>query len=344
MNSNDKKKDITIKDIAKEAGVSLGTVSNFLNKKVAVSEKLSKRLRKVISKYNFRLNFSASSLRGKISKLIGIIIPDSSSLVFSFVIKEIEKLSHEFGYSVVVCNSDSNYAAEVEYINVLKSRNVDGIIIIPSEENMAIFDGFNLDIIPVVLMNRRINNSNIDYVTIDIYPALLEVINYLVGLGHKKIAYMNREIHLVQSRERLNGYKVGLKNNKIKIRKEFIIDGEGYFLEGGYKDMVKILKLDDKPTAIIAYNDSMAIGAIKAIKDHNFKVPDDFSVVGFDNSFINDYVEPTLTSLTFQKKEIAGKAFNLLLKRMNGDKGPPQGIVLHSSLVIRNSTGENKRK
>lgn len=343
MNPNNKEKDITIIDIAKEAGVSLGTVSNFLNKKVTVSEKLSKRIQKVISKYNYRMNVSASSLRGKISKLIGVIIPDSSSVGFSFVTKEIEKLAHEFGYSVVVCNSDNNFAAEVEYMNMLKSRNVDGIIVLPSEEDIKIFNGIDLNKIPVVLINRKIDNSNVDYVTIDMYGALTKAINYLVGLKHKKIAIMIREINLAQSKERLKAYKDGLKNNNIDFNKKFIINGPGFFVEDGYKDMVQILNLEDRPTAVIAYNDNMAIGAIKAVKDHNLKIPDDFSIIGFDNIYIDDYLEPTLTSLTFQKKEIASKAFDLLLKRMNGEKGTPQGIIVSSTLVIRNSTGRNRR-
>jgi len=341
---NNKKKSITIKDIAKEAGVSLGTVSNYLNRNVPVSKKLSKKIQKVISKYDFRKNISASSLRGKNSKLIGVIIPDSSSMVFSFVIKEIEKLAHNYGYSVVICNSDNNYGKEIEYMNVLKSRNTDGIIIIPSEEKLDIFHGFDLKKIPVVLINRRIINSNVDYVTIDTYSVLIELIDYLVGLGHRKIAYMSRELYLSQSRERLNGYIDGLKKNKININDKLIIEGEGYFIEGGYNDMQSILNLDERPTAVIAYNDSMAIGAIKAIKDHKLNVPEDFSVIGFDNSFIDDYIEPALTSLTFQKKEIANKSFELLLKRMNGDKSPPQGIKVSSSLVIRKSTGKNCNK
>ncbi|MCL5071043.1 MAG: LacI family transcriptional regulator [Actinobacteria bacterium] len=336
-------KDITIKDIAKEAGVSLGTVSNFFNRRAIVSNKLSKRIQKVISKHNYRINLSASSLRGKITKMIGVIIPDSSSVGFSFVTKEIEKLAHEFGYSVVVCNSDNNFEAEVEYVNVLKSRNVDGIIVLPSKEDIKIFDGLDLNRVPVVLINRKIDNSNVDYVTIDMYGALTKAINYLVGLKHKKIAIMIREVDLAQSKERLKAYKDGLKNNNIDFNKKFIISGPGFFVEDGYKDMVQILNLEDRPTAVIAYNDNMAIGAIKAIKDHNLKIPDDFSIIGFDNIYIDDYLEPTLTSLTFQKKEIANKAFNLLLKRMNGDKGIPQGIIVSSSLVIRNSTGENRK-
>ena len=134
------KKDITIKDIAREAGVSISTVSNFFNKRNIVSEKLIKRIEKVISKYNYGINIAASSLRGKNSKLIGIIIPDSSNLAFSYVIKIIEKLARDKGYGVVVCNSDYNQIIEIEYINALKLRNVDGLIMIPTIEDRKIFN------------------------------------------------------------------------------------------------------------------------------------------------------------------------------------------------------------
>jgi len=343
MNSKNKKKVITIKDIAKEAGVCIGTVSKFFNDRSVVSEKLSAQIQKVITKHNYRINVSASSLRGKITKMIGVIIPDSSSLHFSFVIKEIEKLANQFGYSVLICNSENNFNTELEYINVLKSRNIDGLIIIPSEENIRILERLDLEKTPVVLINRIIKNSNVDSINIDTYNILLEVIDYLVSLKHKKIAFIIRETHLIQSMERLRGYKDGLKKNKITINKEFIIDEQEVSLESGYKSMVKILNLDDKPTAVIVYNDTLAIGAIKAIKDYNFKVPDDFSIVGFDNSFVDGYLEPTLTSLDFPKEEIASKAFSLLLARMNGDKSLPKDIIVPSSLVIRNSTGENMK-
>ena len=340
--SKNKVKNVTIKDIAKEAGVSIGTISNFFNKSSIVSEELSKKIQKVISKYNYRINVSASSLRGKITKMIGVIIPDSSNLVFSYVIREIEKLAHERGYSIVISSSNYSYQQEIENIEVLKSRNIDGIIIIPSKENIEIFSSLDLSKTPVVLINRRIKDSNIDYVMGDTHKALVEVIDYCAKLGHKKIAFINREPNLEISKERMRGYKEGLKKNNIKFDPKYLINGEGFLLEDGYRDMLKIMKIKGKPTAVIAYNDMLAIGAIKAIKDNNLKVPDDYSVIGYDNSYINNFVDPTLTSVTFQRKEIAKIAFSLIMDRIRGDKSEPKGVIVSSSIVIRDSTAENK--
>ena len=343
MESNKRKKDITFKDISKEAGVSLGPVSNFFTGKKRVKKKLSKKIESIVYKYDYHVNISASSLRSKKTKMIGVIIPDSSNLVLSSVTKEIERIANKFGYNVVICNSDNKFSTEIDHINVLKSRYVDGIIIIPSKEDINIFSEINLQKTPVVLINRKIEKSNIDYVSIDTYDALLKVIDFLNGLGHKKIAYMNRLIQISESKDRFRGYMDGLRKNKIVYDEKFIINGEGFFLEDGYKDMVKILNLNNRPTAVIAFNDLMAIGAIKAIRDYNLKVPDDFSIVGFDNSFINDYIEPPLTSIAFQEEKIANIAFSILLDRINGDKSPQKGIKISSSLIIRDSTRKNKR-
>ena len=160
----DGKKDITIKDIAREAGVSIGTISNYLHKREIVSDKLAKKIEKAISKYGYRTNVAASSLRRNITRLIGIIIPDSSNLVFSYVIREIEKYAHQEGYSVVVCNSDYNVKKEIEHIDILKSRNVDGLMLIPTKEDKDIFINIDLNRTPVVTINRQIIGIDIDYV------------------------------------------------------------------------------------------------------------------------------------------------------------------------------------
>jgi len=335
-------KKITIRDIAKEAGVCIATVSNVLNKREIVDKKTIEKVEKVISKYNYRINTSASSLRGKLSKMIGVIIPDSSNLVFSYVTKEIEKLARDEDYSLVICNSDYNLKNEIEYINTLKSRDVDGIISIPSEENMCIFNNLNRSKIPVVLINREIKDSNIDFVMADCYNAIISVIDYLYKLGHKKIAYIDREINLTHSQKRLKGYKKGLLKNNLKFQKSFYLKGNGFSIQDGYSDMVKFLDMNEKPTAIIAFNDMLAIGAMRAILDRDYRVPDDFSVIGFDNSYIDEYLEPSLTSVTFERRQIAAESFKLLLNRMRGDKSAAKNVIIPLSLVIRKSTGKIK--
>ncbi len=338
-------KTITIKDIAKEAGVSTATVSYVINNKKFVSEELKERVNKAILKYNYHRNIIASSLRGKTTKMIGLIVPDSSNPIFSIINREIGKLGRNQSYDIVICDSGYDYKKEIEYIHALYARNIDGLIFFPSDENFKNFKFLNELKIPTVLIERKIEGLNADVILLDNYNILIEVVNHLAGLGHKKIGYINKESHLYKSKISFNGFLEGLKINKLKYEPDFVIkdNDSGYTFEDGYKDVQKFLNMDNKPTAIIIYNDILAIGAIRAIKDKGFRVPEDFSIIGFDNDAIDDYLDTKLTSLTLEKKKIANKAFNLLLDRINtGYEKKLKEIVLPRAIKFRESTARVK--
>lgn len=335
-------KKITIKDIAKEAGVSIATVSNVLNEKDFVNTAIRERVKEVISKYNFRTNISASILRKKISKLIGIIVPDSSNLVFSQIGKEIENILAGYDYNVVICNSNYDIKKDINHINVLISRSIDGLIIIPSKEDINIFQDIKNENIPIVVIDRAIEDLKADFVMSNDYNVMLEVIDYLANLGHKKIAYINREVDLHHSVKRLQGYIDGLKKNNLVLSQDLVTGDGGLSFQDGYHEMEKFLKMEDKkkPTAVVAFNDIVAIGAIKAIKDRNYKIPEDFSIIGFDNIFFDEYLETGLTSVTSNKKQIAKLSVELLLKRINGDSSEPKWALNHRQLIIRDTTAQ----
>jgi len=333
-------KRITIKDIAKEAGVSVATVSNVLNDKPFVNTEIAVNVKRIISKYNFRTNVSASVLRKKASKLIGIIIPDSSNLVFSQTNKEIENDLSVYNYNIVMCNSNYSIEKEMNYIDVLLSRNIDGLIIVPSTENINIFKNIKNENIPIVVIDRLVEGLKADFVMSNNYNVMIEVVDYLARLGHKKIAYINREVDLYHSKKRFEGFREGLKKNGLSFYKELVTNDGGLSFEDGYNEMLRFMKMDKSimPTVVIAFNDIVAIGAIRAIKDNNYKVPGDFSIVGFDNIFFDEFLETRLTSITSNKKEMAKLSVKLLLERINGDSSEPKWALNHRRLVIREST------
>ena len=336
--SKDKKK-VTIREIAKEANVSVGTVSNVLNKKDIVSEKLKQRINKTIMKYNYKIDFSASGLRGKTSKLFGVIVPDNANPIFSVISYHIECLAKENGYNIVICNSNYNYKKEIEYIEILKSRNVDGIIIYPSIENKGSFNILNKYKINSVLIERKINCINTDVIMLDHYTAMAKVVNYLASLNHKKIAYIDRESYFYRSRERYKGFIAGLERNNLKLIKELIINGEELSMKSGYRDAKTILEKGIKPTAIVVYNDVMAIGAIRAVKDMNLLIPQDISIIGYDNIIYNDFLETKLTSVTSEKKKVAYWSVKLLLDRIKNEDKEFKNIIILPKLRIRESSG-----
>ena len=335
-------KRITIKDIAREAKVSIATVSHVINKTHYVSKELTDMVNKVIDKYEYRMDISASSLRKKVSKMIGVIVPNISSQFFAFLTKNIEKLSREVGYHVVICNSDYKSEIDIEHVEDLIARNIDGIIMIPASEETKYYKKiFEYDV-PVVLVERKIDGIDWDSVITDSYDSMTQSIDHLVKLGHKKIAYIGREKDLVHSRLRFEGFKDAIKRNKLKINEEFIIHGAGFKFSDGYEDMLKLLNLKDQPTAVLVFSDVIAIGAMRAIQDKGYRIPDDFSVVGFDNIEIDNFTYPKLTSVTTMKEELSKITFKLLINRINRKKIKKKEVLIKTELVIRESTGRAK--
>ena len=334
------KEEITIKDIAREAGVCIATVSNAINKKEKVSKETIDKIETIISKYNYHIKNAASLLRGKRSKLIGVIVTDVSNYMVSIVVKEIEEMARKEGYSLVICNNSHNPKLDIKYIDMLMAREVEGLIFIPSEEKLEIIKNLNKEKFPTVLFNRQISGSGLDYVMVDYYNAMVAVVDYLYGLGHKNIAYIAREKNLLNAKRKLKGFKEAMIKNKIKFKEKFYIEGDELSIDTGYSDTLKLLNMKEKPTAIIAFNDILAFGVIQAILENGYRIPDDFSVIGFDNFEIDKHIQPSLTSVNCNKKLFAKTCFNQLLQKIKGIKTGYDEKLIPFDLVIRDSTGK----
>jgi len=335
----------TMKFIAGKAKVSIATVSSVINKSSFVSEKLTKRINETIAKYNYKKDLIASGLRKKSTKMIGIIIPDIANPQVAIICREIEKYARQHGYSVVVCNTERDLNLETEYIDILKlSRNIDGIMMMSLSEDSKNYQKLNEYEIPTVFQNRHIENINADFIFFDFYKVMLEAMDYLVSLGHKRIAFINREYNLYNSKLRFKGYLEGLKKNNLKFDKNFVSNKGGFTMEDGYKEIKRFFEFESKPTALIAFNDILAIGAIKAIKEMGLKIPDDFSVIGSDNIEVGNYLDERLTSIALDSEKFAITAFKLLMDRINGDKSAPKKIYFDRTLVKKDTTGIYKGK
>jgi DNA-binding LacI/PurR family transcriptional regulator len=338
------KQKITMKFIADKAGVSTATVSSVINKTQYVSEELTKRVNKTIAKYNYQKDLIASSLRKKSTKMIGIIVMDIANPQLAITCREIEKCARQQGYSVVICNTERDPNLETEYIDILKSRSIDGMMIVSLSEDSKNYRKINEYKIPTVFQNRQIENINADFIFFDVYKVMIEAMDYLVSLGHKRIAFINREYNLFNSKLRFKGYLEGLRKNNLKFDNNFVSNEGGFTMEDGYKEIKKFFKFESKPTALIAFNDILAIGAIKAIKEMKLKIPDDFSVIGSDNIEVGNYLDEKLTSITLDSEKFAINAFKLLMDRINGDKSAPKKIYFDRTLVIKDTTGIYKGK
>ncbi|MGI6113775.1 MAG: LacI family DNA-binding transcriptional regulator [Mahellales bacterium] len=345
---------VTLKDIAKQAGVSAMTVSRVVNKNARVSDETRKRVMKAIRELKYKPNTVARSLVTKQTRTIGLLIASISNIFYADVVHGVEDYAHEKGYNVILCNADGKQR-EKEYIDVLIEKCVDGIIFSHLEIGIKqIFELKQLNI-PCVLIDNEIQGYNTSNIyTNNVLGGYLAT-EYLIQLGHTKIAHIHGSLKYNQEKknklytetfqfriwkDRMTGYIDTLAKYNIAMVPEYIQEGDGTAengVYGGYMAMKELLKLNDRPTAIYAANDLMAIGAINAIREAGFDVPDDFSVVGYDGICFSDMIYPKLTTIAQPRYEIGVNASKLLLDLIK-DNNNIQNITLDPKLIVRGST------
>ncbi|MGB9680444.1 MAG: LacI family DNA-binding transcriptional regulator [Thermoanaerobacteraceae bacterium] len=331
---------VTIKDIAKLANVSITTVSRVINNKTeGVSEETRERILQLVKEYEYQPNAIARGLVTKKTKTLGLIIPDITNPFFPDIARGVEDSAHIYGYNVFLCNTDDNLDKESEYINALKEKYVDGIIFtsssIPKQEHIKelIKTG-----IPIVIMDRRIESEDIYGVFLDNYEGGYIATKHLIDLGHKKIGCITGPLYSKSARERLEGYKECLIENGFEYDESVVFEGD-YKINSGITGSEKLLNLHKKISAIFACNDLMAYGAYKTIRSRGYKIPDDISIVGFDDIQLSQILEPQLTTIRQPAYDMGLTATRMLIKLIEGEKLNRKIINFKPKLIIRQSTG-----
>jgi len=331
---------VTIYDVAKEANVSIATVSNVINKKGRIGEKTRRRVHEAMEKLNYEPNILASALTGKQTKTIGLIIPDLANPFFSELARSIEDRAHELSYNIVICSTDYQEEKENKYISLLKQKRVDGFILASGFENLEKVQELLNEDIPVVIVARDYPNFSINAVALDDYMGGYQAANHLLQLGHKNIGFIALDVY--SNRERIRGFKDALKEYQIEPRKDlhFIEDKKQSLVRAGNISAKKYLESGDIPTAIFACNDLLAIGAIQVIRDAGLNVPDDISIVGFDNTNIATIVDPPLTTMSQPIQRMGREVMDLIISIFKGERDDEVRITLVPDLVKRKSTKE----
>jgi len=329
---------VTIKDVAKKAGVSVTTVSHVINKTRFVSEELQTKVKNVMKELDFHPNVMAGSLRRKRTSTIGLIVPDNSNQLFAELSKEVEDILFRSGYSVMLCNSAYDYKRELTHISTLRSKSVDGMIIVPTTQQVEHINRLIESNLPVVLMDRLVPETKADIVLIDNFQGTHDATEYLIKLGHSDIGYIDRPFDLPHSLDRVLGYKKALEENGLEFQENLIVRG-GFNYDDGAKAMEALLDRKPVPTAVLAFNDITALGAMRRIQDSEFRVPEDISVIGFDDIPQSAYTFPRLTTVHFPRKRMAEAACKLLFRRIRSSKlEQKKDVILPLHLVIREST------
>jgi LacI family repressor for deo operon, udp, cdd, tsx, nupC, and nupG len=324
-------------DVARLAGVSTATVSRVLAGGDKVANIKKEKVMKAIEQLNYKPNRLASNLRTLKSKTIVAVVRDISKSFFSDIIRGIEDVAYEQNYKVLLGDINNDPNRENDYIKLYNEKLVDGVILIGTRNTadalLKLTEG-----IPVVLASEFLDRIDLPKVSIDNIASSRQAADHLIGLGHKRIGFISGPMDIVICRDRMEGYRQGMLEHGLPVDEDLIHEGD-WSIESGYEMAAKMLTLGQRPTAIFASNDDMAFGVIKCVKDQGLRVPQDVSVVGFDNISMASILEPSLTTVSQPRYEIGAKAMELLLQLIKGEQVTQRQYTLQSKLVIRESCG-----
>jgi LacI family transcriptional regulator len=333
-------KNPTMKDVASKAGVSTATVSRYLNNSGYVSKEIGQKISEIIDDLDFVPNSIAQNLKRTETNTIGIIIPDLSNVSFMDTVKAISDVVIANNYQPIILSSDESLENENKILDVLVSKRVDGIIIASAGKNEKLLK-INSTRLPIVLLDRDFCNTDeniiIDSVINDNFTGSYQMINYLISLGHKKIAILCSESNPVLINDRLRGYIKAFEDNNMEIDENYILYGN-YKFESGYELTKKLIMQPLKPTAIFSVNNLMALGAVAALNEMNISIPDKMSVCAFGVFKYHTILNPDMTVINQQPIEIGTKAAELLINRIKSPKDwKPQKVVFDADIIMRNS-------
>jgi DNA-binding LacI/PurR family transcriptional regulator len=327
---------VTIYDVAKKAGVSIATVSKVINNTGNISEKTRKKVLAVTKKLDFYPNVMASALMGKKTKTIGLLIPDLANPFFSELARNIEDSANELGYNLIMCSTDYLTEKENKYLALLKQKNVDGFILASGFEDLTKVQELIEANIPVSIIARDSPMIPINTVAIDDFMGGYQATSYLISLGHENIGIIARDVW--SNRERVRGYRQALEDNGIKAPGNFEYTKE-ISIVWGKKITQNYLNSANPPTAIFTCNDLLAIGAIHAAREYGISVPEQLSVIGFDDTMLATLIAPTLTTMA-QPIQIMGKEIMELMVGMIERNESIKRITLMPELVERESAAK----
>jgi LacI family transcriptional regulator len=329
---------VTIYDVAREAGVSMATVSRVVNGNPNVKPQTRKKVLNAIERLGYRPNAVARGLASKKTTTVGVIIPDISSLFFSELARGIEDIATMYKYNIILCNSDQRLEKELQQINTLLEKQVDGMLFMGAEIKEEHLQVLTSASVPTVLAATRDVDNKLPSVSIDHFQAGYDATKALIDRGNRRIAMITGPLSdPLAGLMRYEGYKQALADAGIALEEDLVGTGN-LFYESGLAATKKFLELKEPPTAIFAASDEMAIGAIHAVLDSGLSVPNDIEVIGHDNIRLADMVRPRLTSVVQPMYDIGAVAMRLLTKYMNNEHVEQHVVLLPHRIEYRGST------
>jgi len=324
-----------IQQVAQQAGVSVATVSRVLNNPSAVSPKTRLKVENAIEDLKYEPSILGRNLRNSETRLLLVLIPSISNPFYNEIINGIEHTALANQYNILLCQTDSSPYRENIFFNMVKNRQADGIISMDPTVNRQKLIELSAKH-SIIMCSEYDENGTIPYVTIDNESAAYYAVKHLITLGNEKIALINSDEKFLYARQRRIGYERALKEFHLPIREEWIYHTNELEFHNGVQAMRKLLQLKERPTAVFAVSDTLAIGALKEINNSGFSVPSDLAVVGFDNINFANMTNPTLTTVAQPMYKMGSIAAEMLINSIKGEE--VESAILDYEIMIREST------
>lgn len=330
---------VTINDVANYASVSRATVSRVLNNNPAVDAALRSRVLDAVEALGYQPNRAARRLRAQSSNVIGLMISDIQNPYFISIISGVEDAAYAHQMNIVLCNSDEDSAKERIYLQVMEAERVAGLIIVPTQGT----DGRDLKRlpqagIPVILLDRLVEELQVDAVKVDNERGAYEAVKHLLDLGYRRIAHIGGAPDLTTGRDRAQGYHNALSEARLKPEARLIRTGD-FKTDSGYRLTLELLDLPTPPDAIFVANNLMTLGALRALRERAVRVPDEMALVGFDDMPWSAEFRSPLTAVSQPTYELGQEAVHLLRRRLAQPDAPVRTVVLNTRLIVRESCG-----
>jgi LacI family transcriptional regulator len=325
---------ITLRMVAEKAGVSVNTASRAINNKPDINQETKKRIFKVAQELGYVRNNTAVALRTKKTGTVGVVIEDNRNPFYAEVLNGMEVAAREKNYHIIFANTQRDYKKEEEAINLLLAKRVDGLLIAPVQDRDDDINSLVKANIPFVVVGRDFENIELDAVYNDEVKGGFLATEYLIKKGHKRIALIDGFLYKSPAKGRLEGYKKALKKYGISIDDALVSVGD-IDVKDGYERTRQMLEKDLDFTAIFAYNDMMAFGAMQAIREKGLRIPEDIGLVGYDDIPFCSLMDPALTTIRLKKQELGIESVKLLLSHINGNRKKPKKIRLDVDIIVR---------
>jgi len=330
---------VTIRDVARQAGVAPITVSRVINQAAGVNAATRARVQQVIDEMNYVPNTLAKSLRSRQSRLLALMLSDITNPFWTTVARGVEDAASEQGFHVILCNTDEDPAKEATYLNLLLQRRVDGIIIAPTTNDLQRLAALKRQQTACVLIDRRVAGFKADVVYGDSGEGARRLVAHLIELGHRAIALINGPATISPAGDREAGYRAALTAGGLPVDDTLILSGD-FKQTSGYQLARQLLAREPRPTAIFAANNFIAVGVLQALSEAGLRVPDDLSLVCIDDVPHASAIDPFLTVAAQPAYEMGATAARLLMERLAAQRNlRPRTVVLPPELIIRRSSG-----